>query len=142
LAQALGFAMYRATILARLGYTASQQGDFAAAESYIAQGEAFFQALALPTGLILSLFCYAELRRGQGQFVLAVRLLAQAIQRLILFPFEAAICEQTLAAVRSQLTAAEFAAAWAAGQALTLEEALALARSPVVASLEQASKSA
>ena len=128
LTQAVGFAIYQAALSARLGYLTSQQGEFAAAECYIAQGEALFQALALPTGVILSLLCYAELRRGQGQLDLAVRLLAQASQRPIVFHFDAALCAQTVAALRSQLPAADFAAAWESGQTLTLAASLALAR--------------
>ena len=134
LAEAVGFEIYRAAILARLGYVAGRQGEFAVAESSIAQSEALFQALALVSGVLLSLLCYAELHRRQGQLDLAVRLLAHATRRPILFPFDAAISERTLAAARSQLPSAEFATAWAAGQALTLAEALALARPPLIAS--------
>ncbi|MFZ4662392.1 MAG: ATP-binding protein [Caldilineaceae bacterium] len=137
LAQAVGFDIYQAALSARLGYLASREGEFAAAERYIAQSEAFFQALALTTGAILSLLCYAELRRRQGQFDLAVRLLAHATRRPILFVFDRAIGEQTLAALHSQLPATDFTAAWDAGQALTLAEALALARSALGATLEQ-----
>jgi tetratricopeptide (TPR) repeat protein len=135
LTQAVGFAIYQAALSARLGYLTSQQGEFAAAERYIAQGEALFQALALTTGAILSLLCYAELRRRQGQPDLAVRLLALATRRPILFAFDRLISEQILAALRSQLPAADFTAAWDAGQTLTQADALALARPAVVASI-------
>jgi predicted ATPase len=135
LTQAVGFAIYQAALSARLGYLTSQQGEFAAAERYIAQGEALFQALALATGAILSLLCYAELRRRQGQPDLAVRLLALATRRPILFAFDRLISEQILAALRSQLPAADFTAAWDAGQTLTQADALALARPAVVASI-------
>ena len=128
LTQAVGFDIYQAAVSARLGYLTSRQGEFGAAERYIAQGEALFQAFAFASGVSLSLICYAELRRGQGQLDLAVRLLAQASQRPIHFHFDKAIGEQTLAAVRSQLPAADFAAAWESGQTLTLAAALALAR--------------
>jgi predicted ATPase len=137
LAQAVGFDICQAAVSARLGYLTSRQGEFAVAERYIAQGEALFPAFALASGVTLSLICYAELRRGQGQLDLAVRLLAVATRRPIHFPFDKAIGEQTLAAVRSQLTPAEFTAAWDAGQALTLAEALALARPALDATLEQ-----
>jgi tetratricopeptide (TPR) repeat protein len=69
---------------------------------------------------------------GQGHTVQAVRLLAAATAlRRVLglpgYPAARSFYDHTLAAARAQLDEATFDAAWAAGQALTLEEAIAYA---------------
>jgi tetratricopeptide (TPR) repeat protein len=71
----------------------------------------------------------AGIALGQGQTVQAVRLLAaaSALRRVLGLPgYPAARCfyDHTLAAARAQLSADAFAAAWAEGQAITLEQAI------------------
>jgi non-specific serine/threonine protein kinase len=72
----------------------------------------------------------AEVAAARGQAVRAARLLgaaaaARAALRLVLHPFERAPQERTLAALRARLLPAEFAAAWRAGGAWSLEQAVA-----------------
>jgi len=72
----------------------------------------------------------AGIALGQGQTVQAARLLAAttALRRVLGLPgYPAARCfyDHTLAAARAQLDEATFVAAWAAGRALTLEQAIA-----------------
>lgn len=76
----------------------------------------------------------AGIALGQGHTMQAVRLLAaaSALRRVHRLPgYTAARCfyDHTLAAARAQLSANAFAAAWAEGQALTLEQAVAYALS-------------
>ncbi|MFN8492591.1 MAG: LuxR C-terminal-related transcriptional regulator [Caldilineaceae bacterium] len=131
LAHAAGFEQYVATASAYLGYIAVQQGNFNQAESYFAEALAICRARQLYFGQTLCLINYANLRLRQGHPTLAVRLLAVDNVRKTFFSFDVYIREETLAAARNQLTEAEFNAAQADGQTLTLETALAYASTPV-----------
>jgi non-specific serine/threonine protein kinase len=67
---------------------------------------------------------------ARGQAARATRLLgaaaaARATLRLVLHPFERGPQEQILAALRARLPPADFAAAWTAGEAWSLEQAVA-----------------
>ena len=134
---AFGFEKYRANFLARLGYVAGQQGERATAERYLTEGLALYQVYGDQDGMTFCLICYAELWRLQGHPALTVQLLAVHAVRTSPFPFDQVIAERTLTAARHQLAEDAFTAAWDAGQALTLADALALARSALGATLEQ-----
>jgi predicted ATPase len=134
---AFGFEKYRANFLARLGYVAGQQGERATAERYLTEGLALCQVYGDQDGMTFCLICYAELWRLQGHPALTVQLLAVHAVRTSPFPFDQVIAERTLTAARHQLAEDAFTAAWDAGQALTLADALALARSALGATLEQ-----
>jgi hypothetical protein len=72
----------------------------------------------------------ASIALGQGHTMQAARLLAAAtvlrrVHRLPGYPAARSYYDHTLAAARAQLDDATFAAAWAAGQVLTLEQAIA-----------------
>ena len=131
LARAVGYERYTATVAAHLGQIAARQGKFAEAERYLTEAVAIWRTQTLQSGLILCLIVYASLRHWQGHPALAVRLLALEAVRKTPFPFDARLREETLAAARHQLTEADFAAAQAAGQALTVETALLYASAPV-----------
>ncbi|MCE7982695.1 MAG: hypothetical protein DYG89_16040 [Caldilinea sp. CFX5] len=136
LARTVGYERYMATVLAQLAQIAARQGQFDAAEGYLAEAVAICRARMLPHGLILCLIVYASLRYWQGEPALAVRLLALEAVRKTPFPFDARLRAETLAAARYHLSEAEFTAAQAAGQSLTVETALVYACASVRTSAE------
>ncbi len=131
LARTVGYERYLATVVAYLGQIAARQGKFDEAERYLTEAVAIWRTQALQSGLILCLIIYASLRYRQGHPALAVQLLALEAVRKTPFPFDARLCEETLAAARRQLAEVDFAAAQAAGQTLTVETALVYASAPV-----------
>jgi predicted ATPase len=131
LGRTVGNERYTATVLAHLGQIAARQGQFAAAERYLTEAVAICRARMLHSGLTLCLIVYAALRYWQGDPARAVRLLALEAVRKTPFLFDVRLREETLAAARRQLTEADFAAAQAAGQTLTVETALVYASAPV-----------
>src|SRR5229473_1210830 len=78
----------------------------------------------------------ARIARTQGRFQEGVRLFAAAEQRLNLnvdmHPLERTEYERDLAAIRAQLGETAFAAAWAEGHTMTLEQALAMQESAIL----------
>jgi predicted ATPase/DNA-binding CsgD family transcriptional regulator/transcriptional regulator with XRE-family HTH domain len=114
----------------RLGYVAYQEGDAAQACTLLEQSLALMQAIGQPLGIAACLEGFAGVAELEGQPARAVRLFgaAAAIRGALgIPPFgdERLDHECRLALARTQLGAATFDAAWMAGQAMTLEEAIA-----------------
>ncbi|MFN8493562.1 MAG: hypothetical protein U0350_38535 [Caldilineaceae bacterium] len=127
LGRTLGMQHNVAYLLARLGMLATQQGDADGAAAYWAESIAFYQTRGIRDGVGHIVICAAERYQQQGQPTLAVRLVAVKRLTITHFLLNDILIERTLTTVRTQLTAADFAAAWAAGEQMTLDEALALA---------------
>jgi non-specific serine/threonine protein kinase len=116
-----------AHVLSELGALALQQGDVRRAGAHFREGLALFRAVGDPPGAASCLFGLARVAAASGQAARAARILGAAVPHLA--PF-ATNLHLPVAAVRSALGEASFAAAWAEGQALSLEAAVADALAP------------
>jgi predicted ATPase/DNA-binding SARP family transcriptional activator len=112
-----------------LGYVAYRQGDFPAARSLLIDSLRMFQEMETTHGLDLTLQRLGGLAVAQGQMQRAARLLAagghqRASTRTVLSLATQQEIEQSVAAVREVLGEEAFTKAWAAGEAMTLGEAI------------------
>jgi tetratricopeptide (TPR) repeat protein len=118
--------------LVKLGYVALQQGDKVRASTLFAQTQQRFHEAGDLVGVVYAVEGLASLAVAQGQPERAVELFAWAdFMRTAIGdprpPVEQDDVDQDFAVIRSQLDEATFAAACAAGQAMTLQEAIAYA---------------
>ncbi len=123
-------------LLASLGDLAIRQGDYKRAATYCAETVALYQTRGVETGVIHLVIRYAQRQSQQGAAALAVRLLASNALWHSSYLFNNILIEHALDAARTQLSATDFDAAWAGGQQLTLDEALALALHSVLSAPE------
>ncbi len=119
-------------ILAKLGYVALRQGDPARARSLFIETQRRFQEIGSKIGVTYSLEGLASLAVAQEKPEQARRLFAWAdAMREKLenprWPTEQVVVEHDLARIQAQLDEAAFAAAYDAGRAMTLEQAVAYA---------------
>jgi predicted ATPase/transcriptional regulator with XRE-family HTH domain len=116
-------------ILIELGGVALAQGEYERAKTLYQESLLLAQKLGIKLNLVESMIGLAGVASQVGQGEQAARLFGTA-QRLLeslgtpLDPLIRTAHEQNLAAVRAQLRAEAFAAAWAKGQAMTLEQAV------------------
>ncbi|HLF29012.1 MAG TPA: tetratricopeptide repeat protein [Anaerolineae bacterium] len=115
-----------------LAYIALRQDEAAQARTMFAENIRHFQEARINIGVIYSIEGLASLAARQGQAERAVQLFAWAEAQRGAIGDARPIVEQSdverdLALVRAQLDAAAFVAAGAAGQAFTLDEAIAYA---------------
>jgi predicted ATPase/transcriptional regulator with XRE-family HTH domain len=119
-----------AAVQLALGYLALAQGDAPRAAAYFAESLARYRELGHREGISLCLAGWAGAVGSLGQPVRAARLFgaAEGLRATIGAlgqPIERAAHEESVASVRAQLDQEIFAAAWAEGQALTMEQAIA-----------------
>ncbi len=119
-------------LLASLGYVALRQGDQARARSLLIEAQQGFKAAGRKIGMAYALEGLASLAVLQNQPEPAARLFAWADSMReavgnIRPPVEQADVDRDLATVHAQLDQTDFAAACVAGQALTMEDAVACA---------------
>jgi hypothetical protein len=120
-----------------LGTVAHRQGDDARAETLLTESLTLSRDLGardlMAEGLLN--LCQVAVTRGQAERAARLGGAAQAAREVLglpLEPYEQAGQEQARAALRAALGEERFAVAWAEGQALSVEQALAEAlRSPV-----------
>jgi len=117
-----------------LGRVAVHQGDYPRARALFADSLAIVCELGHKYDIAYQLEGSASLAAAEGEAVRAARLLgaAEALRETIgapLLPPDLPDYQQTVAAVRASLAVEVFAEHWAKGRALTLEEAVAEARS-------------
>jgi diguanylate cyclase (GGDEF)-like protein len=134
LSQSIGFTKASAHTLHWLANVACEQTDFSRARALHLQGLALATTLKSPEHSIYSLRGIARLAAALDQPLRAARLFgaAEALQHATSkwgFPFEHRYYMPLIGAARSLAGPDAWAAAWAAGQALTLEQAIAEARS-------------
>lgn len=122
----LGMRYSFAYLLGRVGALAVALGDEQQASATFAECVAVYRTRGLQAGVDQIVLCAAERLGQQGQAALAVRLLAvKTLQHT--YMLNDILYKRALAAARAQLSLTAFDAAWAAGQATTLDTALALA---------------
>ncbi len=121
-----------------LGKLAQRQGDAGQAHALLAKSLALFQELRYMMGIAEYLEGMAEVAGLDGQPERLVRLFGAVMPLhtrlgVSLFPAEQAAYERQLLAARAQLGEGAYAVAWAAGQAMTVEQAIdeALGASPI-----------
>ncbi len=120
--------------LQNLGCAACAQQDYARATQRFKASLAAWQELETPLGIIQVLAGLSGLKRAQGQLISTARL-SGAIEAQLqaigaaLFPLDRVEHERNIAALRAQLDPATLSAAWEAGRALSLDQAITLATS-------------
>jgi DNA-binding NarL/FixJ family response regulator len=119
-----------ASALVGHGEVAVQRGDLDRAERHYREGLALAQLIGEPWTTVESIEGIAKVRLGRGEVERAVRLLAamsqaRDVHSLPRLSIEEAAFDRVLATVRQTLPDTRFAAAWAAGQAMSLDEAIA-----------------
>jgi ATP/maltotriose-dependent transcriptional regulator MalT len=128
--QELGDRRNSAKLLWFLGHAAFVQDDFAKARTFYEEALAILQELDIKWFIASCLDGLAEVAVAQGQPEWAAHLLgAAALLREALGvsppPYNLANYERTVATTRAQLGEERFAAAWAEGRKMTLEQVLA-----------------
>ncbi|MCI0398987.1 MAG: helix-turn-helix domain-containing protein [Chloroflexi bacterium] len=118
-------------VMRMLGYAARQAGDYSEARACCIEGLEGNQQIGHQTGIIAGLVSLASVA-AQGNLERAARLCGAAdallnAQGLALMKPDAKAFAETAAAARAQLNEAAFARAWAEGQAMTLDQAIAYA---------------
>lgn len=121
-----------AIALNNLGLTVLRQGDYAAARAYFEEGLLIRCELKVPLGFAYSLENFGHLATALGEAERAAQLhgASDAIRESLGAVLPTAHGNDTkrdLATIQAVLGEARFAAAWEAGQALTLDQAIALA---------------
>jgi predicted ATPase/class 3 adenylate cyclase len=121
-----------AWLLHGLGFAAYKQGAFAESYSQLAESIRLFQKLAYAEGVARTLERFGGLALAQGQLERAARLCGAAEQErerlgahLVLM--DRKDYDQDVEAIRTALDAKTFAAAWAEGRAMALEQTVAYA---------------
>ncbi|HUS15619.1 MAG TPA: tetratricopeptide repeat protein [Chloroflexia bacterium] len=127
--QELGDKRGTSSVLMNLGHVEHHRGRLDRAESYIQQALELDAAAGDRAGVALDLAGLAGIAGTRGQGDRAARLFgaADTLRELLQIPFEApdqAEYDQSLATVQAQMPADVWAAAWAAGRALPLEQAI------------------
>jgi predicted ATPase/DNA-binding CsgD family transcriptional regulator len=119
-----------ATSLGDLGDVAHQQANYAAAQALREESLALWQQLEDPWGIAYALEGFAELAAVQEQYRLVIRLVASTtVQREAIraprSPASAERMQRLVDSARRQLGRAQAGEAWAEGQRLSPEEAVA-----------------
>jgi DNA-binding CsgD family transcriptional regulator len=132
--QQVGYRNGVGDVLASLGALALDAGDQEAARGYLADGVALLYELGSRDDLALALDSVAALTAARGEGTPALRLAGAAARILdeefaVLPPLWAAQVGRTRALARHALGEAEAEMAWSTGWALSLDDAIALARS-------------
>ena len=124
-----GSMSHSAVALLYLGHAARAQGNFARATALYQEGLALSQGLSDKLRVLREMEGLATAVAAQGQAERAVRLLGAAAGLRDLLgsarhPMDRVAVERAEAALRAALGEEAFAAAWAAGRALSLDEAI------------------
>jgi DNA-binding CsgD family transcriptional regulator len=145
--QRLGRPAASAGVLRRLGTLALRQGQLSCAAKHLGESLLLAQEMRRNMTIILSLAGLADLAEVLGQAVLAVRLcgMVAALRdaaRYVMDPADQKNYERTVAMARAQLEDTTFEAAWAAGRAMTLEQAVAEALVAATTEVSEPARSA
>jgi predicted ATPase/DNA-binding SARP family transcriptional activator len=129
---------WMAHLLAGLGVVLQAQGDAERAAVVLHESLALNRDLGNRGGIARSLAGLAWVAAVQGQMERAARLFAQVealgqATGLVMFAQEQSLYERVVTMARAVLSEEAFAAAWAAGRAMTVEEAVADALSVMAA---------
>ncbi len=129
----LGSPLDAAAVLVSQARLAHLQADLNRAVALLREGLLILKHTTDSVEIAICLSCIADVARGQGMFARSARLLGAVHalhQDVNTPPFADAnrgAYDQAMAATRAELDAESFAASWAKGQAMTLEQAVAYA---------------
>ena len=128
----LGYQEGIGILLSLLGIVAIRERNFASAHAYFAEALATMRGILSDWGMSINVATFAGLA-AQGQLVEAVRLAGAATSlreawHTPLIPLIERVVDEALAEARQKLDPTVYAAAWAEGQAMSLEESLAAAQ--------------
>jgi predicted ATPase/DNA-binding SARP family transcriptional activator len=134
LTEQLGDRRLSAVALTNLGLVAQARGDYVAARRYHGRSLDLSRAYGEPRSVAEGLEELARVDAAEGRFQRAASLLgaSRAVREAVGAPIpgpDVARFEEAAASVRSALGDEPFRAAWVAGRALALDDAVALARS-------------
>jgi non-specific serine/threonine protein kinase len=129
-ARAIGADLLTAAALEALGTCAREQGDHHRAAQLFAESLVLVRDSRDPVSLVNNVKSLGAVAAATGRPEQAVRLFGAAealrdLHGIILPPAERPRLERAIAPARVQLPAPSFAAAWAAGRALSVEQAIA-----------------
>jgi tetratricopeptide (TPR) repeat protein len=120
--------------LASRGWVARSEGNKRGARAYLHEALHLLRDTAHHGGMTSCLLLTGVLAVDDSTIRQGVRLLARADMyrvdhelRVVLLPQDHETCDQSIAAARASLSDDDFARAWAEGQAMTLEQAVAYA---------------
>jgi len=133
-AEAIGDARRQYYVLYNLAFVAQREGDHHEALRVLRRSLALCQDLGVPTDVIQELLAFAGSLGALGEPLRAAHIFSAAhafLQRsgTLIDPSDQPEHDRNLAFVRAQLGEAAFEAAWAEGQAMTFDQAVAYARS-------------
>ena len=128
----IGMKINEAYCLTFLAALKMRSGNFQQARDNLQESARIFIDVRDRFGPTMSLIYFAELAKVESKLEVAAKLCAAvaAICKaagITLFPIERATLDRSVAELRTQLLEASFNAAWAQGQAMTLEQAMAYA---------------
>lgn len=128
----LGIKSQIAWALHGLGFVACQQGDYVAARTFLKDCLVAFRKIRYTSGMVRTLERFAGLAVAQRQMAPAGQLLAASENLREAMGAPLSLVEQpernrNIDAIRTVLDDDEFAAAWAEGHAMTLDQAIAYA---------------
>ncbi len=129
ISQTLGFKREIATALHNLAHLALHRGEVSRAIALFPESLALHREVGDRDGLVNCLAGVAELADQRGQLTQAARLFG-AMEHLLasihatLGPEDRRHSEDTIVAARTQLDETTYRGAWAAGQALSIDEAI------------------
>jgi len=128
-AQETGAEQYRADALAHLGTVALREGDYQQSAGLYQQSLALNRVLGNREGIAEDLAGLAEVARLAGQperagWLLGAVEVVREARNISLPPLRRAEYDRTVEGIRAQLDEAVFAAAWAKGRAMPLEQAI------------------
>jgi hypothetical protein len=118
-----------ARLIHSLGYVAQHEDEYARAEAHFSESLTMFRKLGNQRGRAECVAGFAGLRTAQGHAQWAAMLLGAARTMLnatgaACWPSDRVEYERNLAHTRAALPAEAFAAAWAKGQAMSVEKAI------------------
>lgn len=121
-----------AMLLGNLGHTAREQGDYVLAQSFLEESIALKVGMGAPLQMAEALEGFAFLASAQDEWERAVRLwsagaVLRETARAPIPPNEREKYDREMAVTRAALGEEAFAAAWAEGSAMTIEQAVAYA---------------
>jgi predicted ATPase/DNA-binding CsgD family transcriptional regulator len=139
----IGYREGIAVLLGLLGIVAVREREFARAHALFSEALSTMRGLLSEWGLSVNVAMFAGLAGAQGQLIDAVRLAgASAVLRQSwqtpLIPLIESVVDEGLARARQVLEPATYAAAWAEGQAMSLEQSLTAALAVEVAPIASA----
>ena len=127
-----------ATVLGNLGFVAQHQGEYARAAAFFVESLSLSRSMGYKLFIVTELAGFAGTVLSMGELLRAAKLFGASEAQLnsmgaVLYSADRADYERNLAVARTHLHDETFAAAWAEGRAMSLEQAIEYALAEQVA---------